>query len=225
MTFREVTFEMLGSARNVTITDKHTTIVDGGGQQEAIDERVAAIRAQINSSGSEFDREKLQERIGKLLGGVCSIKVGASSELALRELKGRLEDALHATRAAIEEGLVPGGGVCLVRASKAALDSIDEDIPDDELPGFKAACNACVEPFKAILRNAGAKNFDRLHDEVLSDPDSFTGVDARTLEIVQLRASGIVDPTKVVRAAVTNAISVAGTLLTTETGVRKPAKA
>lgn len=225
MTFRDVTFEMFGTARSVTLTDRNTTIVEGAGSSDEIETRVATLRAQINSSGSEFDREKLQERIGKLFGGVCSIKVGASTELALRELKGRLEDALHATRAAIEEGLVPGGGVCLARASRTVLESIDDGIPEDELPGFKLACNACTEPFLAILRNAGVRNPDGLLDQVMASTDAFMGVDARTLKVANLKELGVVDPTKVVRAAMTNAISVASTLLTTETGIYKPQKA
>lgn len=219
MSLREVQLEMFGSARLVVLTDKHTTIVDGGGPQQDIDRRIAELRAQIDGSGSEFDREKMQERIGKLLGGVCSIKVGASSELALRELKGRLEDALHATRAAIEGGLVPGGGVCLARAATAALASIDEDIPREELAGFKVACNACFTPFRVILQNAGVTNTDRLLDVILEADDIFVGVDARTLQVVNLRESGVVDPTKVVRSALINAISIAGTLLTTEAGI------
>jgi len=224
MSFRDVTFDMLGSARTVTITDKHTTIVDGAGTQEAVDTRINELRAQIHSSGSEFDQEKLQERIGKLNGGVCSIKVGASSELALRELKGRLEDALHATRAAIEEGLVAGGGTTLARAAKAALDSIDEDIPAEELPGFKLACNACFEPFRAILRNGGIRNPDGYLDRVLEVTDPLFGIDANTMELVNLKGMGVVDPAKVVRSAVTNAISVASTLLTTEAGIHKVEK-
>lgn len=221
MIFRDVTLEMFGTARIVTLTEKHTTIVDGIGTSEAIDDRIVSLRAQLDSSGSEFDKEKIQERIGKLLGGICSIKVGASSELALREVKGRLEDALHATRAAIEGGLVPGGGVCLARAGQTALAAIDGDIPIEELPGFKLACNACQEPFYAILRNAGVRNPGSYLDKVLESDDLFFGVDARTLDFVNLRDLGVLDPTKVVRATVTNAISVAGILITTETGVRK----
>jgi chaperonin GroEL len=220
MTFRDATVGMLGSAESVTITEKHTTIVGGGGEDEDIDARVAVIRSQISSSGSEFDREKLQERLGKLLGGICSIKVGASSELELRELKGRLEDALHATRAAIDEGLVPGGGVCLARASHAALGEIS-NIPEEEKPGFKLALEACMAPFYAILRNAGARSPDRLLDQVLVSENPFMGVDARTLEVVDMVEKGILDPTKVVRSAVQNAISVASTLLTTEAGITK----
>jgi chaperonin GroEL len=220
MTFSDATLEMLGSAETVTVTDKHTTIVGGGGEDDAIDLRVAEIRAQISASGSEFDKEKLQERLGKLLGGICSIKVGAASELELRELKGRLEDALHATRAAIDEGLVPGGGVCLARAAHAAL-SETLAVPVEERPGFKLALEACVAPFYAILKNAGARSPDRLLDQVLGSDNPFMGVDARTLEVVDMVERGILDPTKVVRSTIQNAISVASTLLTTEAGITK----
>lgn len=228
MSFRDATFEMLGSVEMVTVTDKHTTIVGGAGTSEALDERISAIRAQLDASGSEFDREKLQERLGKLLGGICSIKVGAASELELRELKGRLEDALHATRAALEEGLVPGGGICLVKASLVALHDQrdgDTDIPTEELPGFKLACEACLAPFYAILKNAGVKHPDGYLDEVLGSDDPMMGVNAKTLEVVNMKDAGILDPTKVVRSAVTNAISVAGTLLTTEAGIHKKTQA
>jgi chaperonin GroEL len=221
MSLMDATFEMLGSAEIVTITDKHTTIVGGGGTEEALEERMSMIRAQIDSSGSEFDREKLQERLGKLLGGICSIKVGASSELELRELKGRLEDALHATRAALDEGLVPGGGVCLAKASRMALIEDDLNVPEEEMPGYRLACEACLEPFYAILRNAGVKHPDGYLDEVLSNDNALMGVNARTLEFVNMKDEGILDPTKVVRSAVTNAVSVAGTLLTTEAGIHK----
>jgi chaperonin GroEL len=220
MTFRDVTVDMLGSALSIIVTDKHTTIVDGGGSDEDIDLRIATIRSQVEVSGSEFDREKLQERLGKLLGGICSIKVGAASELELRELKGRLEDALHATRAAIDDGLVPGGGICLARAAHASRGAV-EDIAQEERPGFKLVLDACITPFHAILKNAGVRNPDRLLDQVLSDSNPFMGVDARTLEIVDMVEKGVLDPAKVVQSAVTNAVSVASTLLTTEAGIHK----
>jgi chaperonin GroEL len=215
-----VTLEMLGSAETVTITDKNTTIVGGGGEDEDIDTRVAVIRSQISTSGSEFDKEKLQERLGKLLGGICSIKVGAASELELRELKGRLEDALHATRAAIDEGLVPGGGVCLARAANAALKEVPSLSAEDR-PGFKLVLDACFTPFYAILKNAGARSPDRLLDKVLESESPFMGVDANTLGVVDMVDAGILDPTRVVRSAIQNAVSVASTLLTTEAGIVK----
>lgn len=235
MSFQDLDISMFGTARSVKVTDKTTTIVDGGGTAEAIDERIAQIKNEIGRTGSEFDREKLQDRLGKLLGGVCSIKVGAPSELALKEIKARMEDALYATRAAIDDGLVPGGGMCLVRASWAAQDrvktlqegSTTEAPPtplpenDDEWAGFKLVLGACREPFDAILKNAGVKNPDKYLDKVVEIADEFGGVDARTMEVTDLKMVGILDPTKVVRAALSNAVSLTGTLLTTEAAIRK----
>jgi chaperonin GroEL len=238
MTFHDVTLEDFGSCRTATLTTKATTIVDGGGTIEAIDARIDQIKAQIERTGSEFDREKLQSRLGKLLGGVCSIKVGANSELELKEIKGRMEDALYATRAAIDEGLVPGGGMCLARASwvsQARLaDTYSEEnqppfpLPngEDELAGFKLVLNACFEPFSAILLNAGVKNPDKYLDKIQeSTDDEFLGVNAQDLSIVDLKESGILDPTKVVRSTISNSVSIVGTMITTETGIYKSAKA
>lgn len=238
MTFEGITLEMFGSARTVKITDKSTTIVDGGGTTEAIDERIEQIKTQIASTGSEFDREKLQDRMGKLLGGVCSIKVGAHSELALKEIKARMEDALYATRAAIDAGLVPGGGMCLIRAAWAAqaivtpyrtgLNTEEPPHPlpsnDEEWAGFKIALDACRAPFDAILLNGGIKNPDKFLDKIQDDEDEFTGVDARTMEITHLKMVGVLDPTKVVRSAISNAISLTGTLITTEAAIHKKPK-
>lgn len=236
MSFHDVCYEDFGTARSVKITDRTTTIVDGGGSEEDIDSRIEQIKAQIATTGSEFDREKLQERLGKLLGGVCSVKVGASSELELKEIKGRMEDALYATRAAIEEGLVPGGGMCLVRASWVTEARLDEyrAKPEDEPPfplpegyaelaGFQLVLEACFEPFRAILTNAGVRNPDRLLNQVQTYDDEFTGVDASTLEIGNLKDLGVLDPTKVVRSTLTNAVSLVGTMLTTEVAIYKPA--
>lgn len=241
MTFQDLTLEVFGSARTVRITDKATVIIDGGGTAEAIDGRIDQIKTEIARTGSEFDREKLQDRLGKLLGGVCSIKVGAHSELALKEIKARMEDALYATRAAIDDGLVPGGGMCLVRSSWMALERVEAlrasqgaeeaepppyPLPEgtEEWEGFKMALAACREPFDAILKNAGVKNPDRFLDKIQETGDEFTGVDARTMEITDLKMVGVLDPTKVVRAAISNAISLTGTLLTTEAAIRKETK-
>jgi chaperonin GroEL len=235
MTFQGVTLDMFGSARTVKINDKTTTIVDGGGTAEAIDARIEQIKGDIARTGSEFDREKLQDRLGKLLGGVCSIKVGAPSELALKEIKARMEDALYATRAAIDHGLVPGGGMCLVRAawsvdahtnayrtgtpSEAPIYPLPEG--EEEWAGFKLTLAACQAPFDAILKNGGIKNPDRYLDKIREASDEFLGYDARTDEITDLKMVGILDPTKVVRSAIENAISLTGTLLTTECAIRK----
>jgi len=242
MTFQGVTKEMFGSARTVKITNKDTTIVDGGGTPEAIDARIEEIKAEISRTGSEFDREKLQDRMGKLLGGVCSIKVGAHSELELKEIKARMEDALYATRAAIDDGLVPGGGMCLVRASWLTSERVEAikggakppheppplPVGDDEWAGFKLALEACQAPFDAIAKNAGIKNPDRYLDKIRDAKDEegseFLGFDARTEEITDLKMVGVLDPTKVVRAAISNAISLTGTLLTTEAAIRKENK-
>jgi len=236
MTFSDVTVESFGTARTVKITDKSTTIVDGGGSVEDIDARIEQIKSQIAMAGSEFDRDKLQERLGKLLGGVCSIKVGASSELELKEIKGRMEDALYATRAAIDEGLVPGGGMCLIRAAKLAQGWLQEwstkseesplplPIGDEETCGFRLVLEACYEPFAAILRNGGVKNSDRLLDQVFASDGEFLGIDARTMELSNLKELGILDPTKVVRATIENAVSLVGTMLTTEVAIYKTEK-
>lgn len=243
MTFEGVTKEMFGTARTVKITNKDTTIVDGGGTVEAIDARIEAIKAEIARTGSEFDREKLQDRLGKLLGGVCSIKVGAHSELELKEIKARMEDALYATRAAIDDGLVPGGGMCLVRAAwyanerATALKNGEKpthehpELPEteEEWVGFRLALEACQAPFDAILKNGGHKNPDKFLDKIQDQKDAegseFLGFDARTDEITDLKMVGVLDPTKVVRAAISNAISLTGTLLTTEVAIRKSDKA
>jgi chaperonin GroEL len=228
MTFREVTLEHFGTVRSAKLTTKAMTLVEGGGSEEAIDLRIAQIKAQIERSGSEYDREKLQDRLGKLLGGVCSVKVGAHSELELKEIKARMEDALYATRAAIEGGLVPGGGMCLVRASWFArtwLEFHGEDIPDplpineEEKFGFKVVLDACLEPFRAILSNGGVKNPDKFLDKIQESEDELLGVDAQTMTLTNLKESGILDPTKVVQATISNAISVVSTMLMTETGI------
>ena len=237
MTFHDVQMEDFGSCRTATLTTKTTTLVDGGGTIEAIDARIGQIKSQIERTGSEFDREKLQSRLGKLLGGVCSIKVGANSELELKEIKGRMEEALYATRAAIDEGLVPGGGMCLARASwvsRARLeDTYSEENPppfpmpdgEEELAGFKLVLNSCFEPFSAILLNAGVKNPDKYLDKIQeATDDEFLGVNVQDLSIVNLKDVGVLDPTKVVRSTISNSVSLVGTMITTETGIYKSAK-
>jgi chaperonin GroEL len=228
MTFQGVVLEQFGTVRSAKLTTKIMTLVDGGGSEEAIDLRIAQIKAQIERAGSEFDREKLQDRLGKLLGGVCSVKVGAHSELELKEKKARMEDALYATRAAIDKGLVPGGGMCLVRASWAAstwLEFHGEEVPDplpaneEERAGFKLVLEACLEPFRAILSNGGVRNPDKFLDKAQESDDEFLGVDAQTMMLVNLKESGILDPTEVVRSTICNAVSVVSTMLMTETGI------
>ncbi len=233
MTHQDVTYEMFGNARTVTVNDKSTTIIEGGGTPEAVEERVNELRGQISRTGSEFDREKIQERLGKLLGGICSIKVGAHSEISLKEKKARMEDALYATKAAIDSGIVPGGGSTLIRAAvrvEAYLsqqEALGSDFPypfpsnDGELAGFKMVLKACEEPFRQIVTNAGARP-DRYIDELRANAEEDIGLDGRTMTLVNLRQAGVFDPTKVVISSLTNAVSVSGTMLTTEAGIIVP---
>jgi chaperonin GroEL len=211
-----------------------TTIIDGGGEPEDIEARINTIRHQMTQTGSEYDRDKLQERLGKLLGGVCVIKVGASTELEMKELKARMEDALYATKASLDEGVVPGGGLTLIRAAQRvrvlindAVIQEDEDqalpIDPDEKIGFDLVLKACEVPLKQIVFNAGA-NGDVWVERVKEQEDEFVGVDATDMTLKNLLESGIIDPTKVVRCALANAVSVVSTMLTTETIIRKPAK-
>jgi chaperonin GroEL len=228
-----LTVEMLGEARHVTINAKNTTIVDGKGTAEAIDERINQIKAEIGRSGSEYDKDKLRERMGKLLGGVCVIKVGASSELAMKELKARMEDALFATKASIDEGIVPGGGVGYLRAAQRVQEIVDAklagkaedlvlDLPinDDEWAGFRLVLSACEEPLYQIVRNAGKSG--SVYVEKVKGSEDYVGVDATDFQLKNMIDAGIIDPTKVVRSALTNAVSIVGTLLTSEAIVRKP---
>src|SRR2546429_2395464 len=201
----------LGRAKKITIDKDNTTIIEGSGKQGDIEGRVKTIRAQIEDTSSDYDREKLQERLAKLVGGVAVIKVGAATEIEMKEKKARVEDALHATRAAVEEGIVPGGGVALIRAS-AVLDKLD--VSDDERFGVKIVKKAIEEPLRWIANNAGAEGSIVL-DKVKNGKGAF-GFNAASEEYEDLLKSGIIDPTKVVRTALLNAASVAGLLLTTE---------
>jgi chaperonin GroEL len=237
MTFDSVTVDMLGKARSVKVTDKHTTIVEGAGSQEAVDTRITQIKAEIARTGSEFDREKLQERLGKLMGGICSIKVGAHSELALKEIKARMEDALFATKAALDEGVVPGGGASYLRAAIRVSELMDlhnagefEDgsydvgpLPqgEEEWAGFNLVLRACERPMWQIISNAGGKA-DLLVEKVKESSDDYVGYDGSDGKLRNLMEAGVIDPTKVARCAITNAVSIVGTLLTTECAVRKP---
>jgi len=211
-----VTVNMLGQAKRVTIDKDNTTIVDGAGQHEAIEGRVAAIRQQIENTTSDYDREKLQERLAKLAGGVAVIKVGGASEIEVKERKDRVDDALHATRAAVEEGIVPGGGTALLYATKA-LDGLKGE-NDDQTRGIDIIRKALQSPVRQIAENAG-------HDgavvagKLIDANDSTLGFNAQTEEYENLVQAGVIDPTKVVRAALQDAASVAGLLITTEAAV------
>ena len=206
-----VTLNDLGRAKRLVVDKDNTTIVDGAGKKADIEGRIKQIRAQIEETTSDYDREKLQERLAKLVGGVAVIRVGAATEVEMKEKKARVEDALHATRAAVEEGIVPGGGVALIRAS-AALDNLKAK--DEELVGVNIVRRAMEDPCRWIANNAGWEGSIVL-DKIKNNKGAF-GFNAATEEFEDLMKAGIVDPTKVVRTALQNAASVAGLLLTTE---------
>ncbi len=206
-----ITLDDLGSAKRINIDKDNTTIVEGGGSREALEGRVKQIRVQIEETTSDYDREKLQERLAKLIGGVAVINVGAATETEMKEKKDRVEDALNATRAAVEEGIVPGGGVAFIRAMKA-LDRVK--IPGDEQLGVTLIKRALEEPVRQIANNAGVEG-SVVVQRVIEGKDSF-GFNAETGQFEDLIKAGIIDPTKVTRYALQNAASVAGLLMTTE---------
>jgi chaperonin GroEL len=215
-----VTLKDLGRAKRIIIDKDNTTIVEGAGKKSGIEGRITQLRAQIEETTSDYDREKLQERLAKLAGGVAVVKVGAATEVEMKEKKARVEDALHATRAAVEEGIVPGGGVALIRAS-AGLGNLR--VPDDEKVGVRIVQKALEEPLRWIVSNAGAEGSVVL-DKVKNGKGAF-GFNAATEEYEDLVKAGIVDPTKVVRIALQNAASVAGLMITTEAMIAdKPEK-
>ncbi len=207
------TIEDFGQARRITSTKDETTVVEGRGSEEAIQARITQIKAQIEDTTSEFDREKLQERMAKLSGGVAVIKVGAATEIELKERKARVEDALSATRSAVEEGIVPGGGVALVRAQRA-LENVGDLLPLDEKVGVDIIRRALEQPLKLIVENAGFEGAVVLN-QVKQQADDY-GYDAEVGEYGPMLEKGIVDPTKVTRSALQNAASVAAMVLTTE---------
>jgi len=203
--------EDLGQARRVVITKDNTTIIDGAGDDENITARVAQLRRQIGETTSDYDREKLQERLAKLSGGVAIIRVGAATEVEMKEKKARVEDALHSTRAAVEEGILPGGGVALLRASRA-LEGLQ--LSDEQQHGVNIIRRAIEEPLRQIVANAGGEP-SIVVENVLGGDNSY-GYNARSGEYQDLVAAGVIDPMKVTRSALQNAASVAGLLLTTE---------
>ena len=211
----------LGTAKKIQVTKEHTTIIDGAGSSDQIQARVAQIQREIEESTSDYDKEKLQERVAKLSGGVAVVKVGAATEIEMKEKKARVEDALHATRAAVEEGIVPGGGVALLRG-QSALDDLEGD-NDDQNVGIKIMRRALEEPLRQIVANGGA-DASVVLNEVASGEGDY-GYDVAVGEYGQMVGKGIIDPTKVTRLALQNAASVAGLLLTTEAMVtEKPKK-
>lgn len=208
----DTTLEMLGSAEKITVDKENTTIVSGKGKKEQIEARVAQIRAQIEKTKSDYDREKLQERLAKLAGGVAVIYVGAASEVEMKEKKDRYDDALHATRAAIEEGIIPGGGVAFIR-SIAALDKVKPENEDQKV-GVEIVRRALEEPLRQIAANAG-KEGSVIVNAVKNGRTDY-GYNARTGKYEKMIKAGVIDPTKVARVAIENAASIAGMLLTTE---------
>ena len=208
------TLDLLGKARKVVVTKDDTTIVEGGGNEQDVKGRIAQIKAEIEKTDSDWDREKLQERLAKLAGGVAVVKVGAATEVELKEKKHRIEDALSATRAAIEEGIVPGGGVALIRA-EGTLDKLD--LTGDEATGAKIVRNALSEPAKLIAQNAGHEGAVVVGH--IREEGDHRGFDAATGEYVDMLKAGIIDPAKVTRSALQNAASIAALVLTTESAV------
>jgi chaperonin GroEL len=207
-----VRLEDLGRAKRVTVDKDNTTIIDGAGQQKTIEGRIKQLRAQIDETTSDYDREKLQERLAKLAGGVAVIKVGAATETEMKEKKARVEDALHATRAAVEEGIVPGGGVALLRAG-VALENLK--LEGDEQIGVNIIRRACEEPVRQIVGNAGHEGAVVL-GQIKGNNDANYGYNAATGQFEDLVKSGVIDPTKVTRTALQNASSISGLMLTTE---------
>ncbi len=217
-----VTLDMLGRAKKVTIAKENTTIVDGTGAKAEIEARVAQIKAQIEETTSDYDREKLQERLAKLAGGVAVIRVGGATEVEVKEKKDRVDDALAATRAAVEEGIVPGGGVALLRAKKA-VEGLSSDVADVQA-GINIVLKALESPIRQIAENAGVEG-SIVVGKLLENADAELGFDAQTEKFVNMVAAGIIDPTKVVRTALQDAASVAGLLITTEAMIaEKPRK-
>jgi chaperonin GroEL len=212
ITLENATLDMLGSAEKVTVDKDNTTIVNGSGKTDAIQARIAQIKTQIASTTSDYDKEKLQERLAKLSGGVAVLYVGAASEVEMKEMKDRVDDALHATRAAIEEGIVPGGGVAYIRAMEE-LDKVAAE-NDDERTGIEIIKRAIEEPLRQIVENAG-KEGAVIVQKVREGKDDF-GYNARTDNYANLFEAGVVDPAKVTRVALENAASIAGMFLTTE---------
>jgi chaperonin GroEL len=220
LSLEKATLNDLGEAKKILVEKENTTIIDGAGKAADIKGRVESIRQQIEEATSDYDKEKLQERVAKLSGGVAVIKVGAATEIEMKEKKARVEDALHATRAAVEEGVVPGGGVALVRALKAIDKMVGAN--EDQTTGIKILARAIEEPLRQIVTNAG-EDAAVVLNRVREGKGTF-GYNAATSEYGDMIELGILDPTKVTRLALQNAASVAGLLLTTEVMVAESPK-
>ncbi len=220
MSLEKATLDDLGSAKRILVSKENTTIIDGAGTSDDIETRVNQVRAQIEEATSDYDKEKLQERVAKLAGGVAVIKVGAATEVEMKEKKARVEDALHSTRAAVEEGVVAGGGVALLRA-RAAMDKLTGDNHDQNM-GIDIARRAMEEPLRQICSNAGDEASVVLN-KVVEGKGQF-GYNAATGEYGDMLEMGILDPTKVTRTALQNAASVASLIITTEAMVAEMPK-
>ena len=214
------TLEQLGSARKVIATKEHSTIIDGKGDQSKIKDRIATIRKEMDATDSDFDREKFQERLAKLSGGVGVIKVGAATETEMKEKKFKIEDALNATKAAVAEGIVPGGGSALVKIANALNDLLKEnnvELADEEKVGAKIVQQALSSPLRQIAANAGVTDISLILNEIKDITDPNSGYDFNTMQKVDMIKAGIIDPHKVTRTALENAASIAGTIITMET--------
>jgi len=212
---------MLGRAKRVRIEKENTTIIDGAGKKQEIEGRIAQIKAQIEETKSDYDREKLQERLAKLAGGVAVIRVGGSTEVEVKEKKDRVDDAMHATKAAVEEGIVPGGGVALLRA-KAAIGKLSDENPDVQA-GINIVLRALEAPIRRIVENAGVEG-SIVVSKITENKSQTYGFDAQTEQYVDMLSAGIVDPAKVVRVALQDAASVASLMITTEAMVAEAPK-
>ncbi len=215
LSLEKATLTQLGRAKTVEVAKDNTIIIDGAGDKTAIQDRVATIRVQIEEATSDYDREKLQERVAKLSGGVAVIRAGAATEVEMKEKRDRIDDALHATRAAVEEGIVAGGGVALLRARNTLLNTAGANA--DQQAGIKIVYRACEEPLRAIAFNAGAEPSVVIN--AVSEASGNHGYNAATDSCVDLVDAGVIDPTKVTRTALINAASIAGMLLTTECAI------
>lgn len=208
--------ESLGSARKVVATKENTTIVEGKGEAKEIENRISAIRRELTDATSDFDKEKLQERLAKLAGGVAVIKVGAATETEMKQKKYKIEDALNATKAAVEEGIIPGGGSALIKVAQSLETFNKEEVTEAELVGFKIVKKALEEPLRQIAKNAGITDIAKILEDIKDIKDASIGYDFAKNERTDMLKAGIIDPLKVTRSALENAVSVASTLLTTE---------
>ena len=208
--------ESLGSARKVVANKENTTIVEGKGEAKEIENRISTIRRELADSTSDFDKEKLQERLAKLSGGVAVIKVGAATETEMKQKKYKIEDALNATKAAVEEGIIPGGGSALIKVAYNLESFNKEEVVEGEQVGFKIVKKALEEPLRQIAKNAGILDIAKILEDIKDIKNATIGYDFAKNELTDMIQAGIIDPLKVTRSALENAVSVASTLLTTE---------